>query len=102
MILAAWEVANTSMAFYHVLDLLFAPKDGGDRPNRPTGLKASDITDKQVVLTWNEATGPNPIKSYQITRDGIPVADIDASLRTWADRGWRPKPATSMQSSLST
>lgn len=86
VLLAAWEVANTSMAFYQVVDLNFAPPDGGgERPDSPTGLTADSVTDKQVSLKWNAATGPFPVTSYRITRDGILLVEIDAPSLTWSD-----------------
>ncbi|KPU59235.1 chitin binding domain protein [Pseudomonas fluorescens] len=84
--LAVWEVANTSMAFYQVIDLNFVPDEGGgERPETPTGLAAEKVTDKQVLLKWNTATGPYPIASYRISRNGTFLVDIDAPLLTFAD-----------------
>jgi chitin-binding protein len=85
VLLCVWEVADTGNAFYHVLDLDFVPSDGGERPSTPTGLMASEITDKQVALTWNAATGPSPIASYRITRNGITTVDVEASQLKWID-----------------
>ena len=86
VLLAVWEVADTPNAFYQVVDLDFVPSDGGgERPSTPTGLAAGNITDKQVVLTWNAATGPSPIADYRITRNGTTTVDIEASLLTWTD-----------------
>ncbi|VVN99809.1 lytic polysaccharide monooxygenase [Pseudomonas fluorescens] len=86
VLLAVWEVANTSMAFYQVVDLNFLPPDGGgERPSTPTGLAAGNVTDKQVVLTWNAATGPTPIAFYRLTRNGITTFDIEAPLQSWTD-----------------
>jgi chitin-binding protein len=77
-LLAIWEVADSGMGFYHLIDLDFEESDGGERPSTPTGLAASDVTAKQVVLTWNAAAGASPIASYRITRNGITNIDIDA------------------------
>ncbi|MGE8097263.1 lytic polysaccharide monooxygenase [Pseudomonas fluorescens] len=83
VLLAIYVVADTGMAFYQVIDLLFETSDGGERPDTPTGLTASDVTDKQVVLTWDKAV--TPIAKYRITRNGISIVDIDATQQTWTD-----------------
>ncbi|MEJ5061052.1 MULTISPECIES: lytic polysaccharide monooxygenase [unclassified Pseudomonas] len=91
VLLAAYVVADTGMAFYQVVDLNFAPPDGGgERPETPTGLTASNVTDKQVMLTWNEASGSHPIAFYRMTRNGITTVDIDAPLMTWIDHAVTP------------
>jgi chitin-binding protein len=90
VLLAVWEVADTGNAFYHVVDLNFVSSGGGERPTTPTGLEASDITDKQVVLTWNAATGASPIAFYRITRNGTATVDVAAPLLTWIDHAVTP------------
>jgi chitin-binding protein len=84
--LAVWEVANTSMAFYQVVDLFFVPPEGGgELPDTPTGLSAETVTDKQVVLKWNAAAGPHPIASYRISRNGGFLVEVDAPNLVFAD-----------------
>lgn len=85
VLLGVWEVANTSMAFYHVVDLNFVSGGGGERPETPTGLAAETVTDKQVQLKWNAATGPYPIASYHISRNGSFLVAIDAPQLGFAD-----------------
>lgn len=52
MLLAVWEVADSAAAFYQVVDFDFVEwEGGGGRPTTPTGLKASNITDRQIRLT---------------------------------------------------
>lgn len=88
VMLAVWEVADTPNAFYQVVDLDFLPsEEGGDRPATPAGLKASSVTDKQVVLTWKPVTGPEHIAFYRITRNGRKAFDVEAPLLTWTDTG---------------
>lgn len=92
VLLAVWEVADTSMAFYHVVDLDFLPPDeGGERPETPTGLTADMVTDKQVVLRWNAATGPFPIARYRITRNGTTTFEVDAPMLSFEDRSVSPE-----------
>jgi chitin-binding protein len=91
VMLAVWEVANTSMAFYQVVDLNFLlPDGGGERPESPTGFTAENVTDKQVSLKWNAATGLYPIKFYRITRDGDLLVEVDAPLLVWSDNSVKP------------
>lgn len=90
--LAVWEVANTSMAFYQVIDLNFLPPDGGgELPDTPTGLAAVKVTDKQVLLQWNAATGPFPIASYRILRNGSFLVHVDTPNLAFADNGVAPE-----------
>ncbi|MCK3861519.1 lytic polysaccharide monooxygenase [Pseudomonas sp. B329] len=91
VLLAIWEVADTAAAFYQVVDLDFVEREGGGgRPTTPTGLKASDITDKQVRLTWNASTGSSTIASYRITRDGSTTVDVYVPLLSWTDNSVLP------------
>lgn len=89
--LAVWEVANTSMAFYQVIDLNFVNDGGGERPDAPTGLAAEKVTDRQVQLKWNAATGPYPIASYHISRNGSFLVEVDAPLPGFADNSVTPE-----------
>lgn len=92
VLLAVWEVCDTSMAFYQVVDLDFVPPEGGgESPSVPVGLKAVSVTDKRVELGWNAAQGPAPITFYQIVRNGITSVDIEAPLLTWTDNSVAPE-----------
>jgi chitin-binding protein len=92
VMLAVWEVADTEQAFYQVVDLDFLPPDeGGDRPATPAGLKASSVTDKQVVLNWKPVTGPEHIAFYRITRNGRKAFDVAVPLLSWTDTGVEPE-----------
>jgi chitin-binding protein len=89
--LAVWEVANTSMAFYQVIDLNFLPDEGGgERPETPTGLAAKKVTDKQVTLKWNATNGPFPIAAYRVSRNGAFLVEVDAPFLTFADYSVSP------------
>lgn len=81
-LLCIWVVAETGAAFYQMIDLLF---EAGNRPDIPTGLIASNVTDAQVVLSWDAGTGPFPIVEYIVLRDGIPIATVQAPLLTSTD-----------------
>lgn len=90
VLLAVWEVADTAAAFYQVVDLDFVEQSGGTRPSTPTGLRASNVTDKQVSLAWNASSGSSSIATYRITRDGTTTIDVDASLQSWTDNSVLP------------
>lgn len=90
VLLSVWEVADTAAAFYQVVDLDFVQQEGGGRPATPTGLSASDVSDKQVRLTWNASAGSSAIATYRITRDGTTNIDVDASLLSWTDNSVLP------------
>lgn len=93
VVLAVWEIAETGNAFYQVVDLNFSNEGGGNLPGKPTGLKASAVTDKRVVLTWDAATGSLPVASYSVLRDGNPIATVHAPLLIWKDETVAPDTA---------
>lgn len=91
VLLAVWEVADTGNAFYQVIDLDFVRTDGGiEHPTTPGNLHSTYIDDKCVALSWTPSTGPYPIKTYRITRNGLTTVDIDSSLLSWSDNSVLP------------
>lgn len=82
VVMATWKIAETGNAFYQIVDLLFG---AGNRPDKPTGLTVSAVTDAEVVLTWDAGTGPDLIVEYLVIRNGIHVATVQAPLLTWID-----------------
>lgn len=85
VLLAVWEVADTPMAFYQVLDLDFVDTGSDERPTTPADLATTEVTDKQVALSWNASSGTYPIAYYRLTRNGITTVDIEAPLLNWTD-----------------
>lgn len=85
VLLAVWEVADTGNAFYHVVDLDFLPGHGDDRPSVPMGLKADEVTDKKVSLSWEPSSGAQPIECYLLSRDGIDTFVVPAPITHWDD-----------------
>jgi len=88
---AVWEIADTGAAFYHVIDLNFSGEDGGgERPVTPKNLKADDIKERSVRLSWDHSESLLPVEKYVITRDGVTTIDIPASQLSWTDTGVVP------------
>ena len=86
VLLCVWEVADTSAAFYQVVDLDFMPSDeGGERPSTPTNFKASEVSDKRVTLKWEASFGASPVEFYRITRNGEAIIDVMATELGWSD-----------------
>ncbi|MGV3345959.1 lytic polysaccharide monooxygenase [Enterobacteriaceae bacterium LUAb1] len=93
VLLAVWEVADTGNAFHQVIDLNFISEGGGDeKPSTPTGLKATEVTERSISLSWNAnpSTDPYPITAYRIVRDGTTTVDVAAPALTWTDSGVTP------------
>ncbi|HWV75578.1 MAG TPA: lytic polysaccharide monooxygenase [Pseudosphingobacterium sp.] len=91
VLFAIWEVADSGAAFYHIIDLNFSGEDGGgERPETPKNLKADEIKERRVSLSWDHSEGLLPIEKYRITRDGLSMVEIDAALSSWTDNGVLP------------
>lgn len=78
VILAVWDVADTTNAFYNVIDVnvkgnseITPPLEVA--PAQPTNVKATEITTSSLKLTWNK--GEN-VKEYNVYRDGKKVATV--------------------------
>ncbi|EOL45175.1 lytic polysaccharide monooxygenase [Enterococcus caccae] len=78
VILAVWDVADTTNAFYNVIDVNV--KGGGEitppveeTPAKPANVKASDVTTSSLKLTWNTVANA---KEYNVYRGGKKVATV--------------------------
>jgi hypothetical protein len=59
-------------------------------PAQPAGLRTSDTTATEVVLTWSEPDrGPTP-ESWVVLRDGTEVATLNGSDTTYTDAALAP------------
>lgn len=90
VVLAIWEVAETGNAFYQVVDFNFSTEDGGERPDKPTGLKRGEVSDTQVELMWDEPASSYPIAHYIVTRDGEAIANVCVPLLGFTDASVEP------------
>jgi hypothetical protein len=55
-------------------------------PTPPTLVSAIASSATEVDLTWTASTSTAGIGSYQVLRNGSPVASVPASMLTWADK----------------
>lgn len=78
VILAVWDVADTSNAFYNVIDVnlmndVTPTKDEKadiEAPTKPTEFHAKNITSNSIELSWKASTDNVGVKEYQILRNG--------------------------------
>nr|WP_245341885.1 lytic polysaccharide monooxygenase [Enterococcus rivorum] len=80
VILAVWDVADTPNAFYNVIDVNV--KSNGEvlppvevAPEKPTNVKASEVTTSSAKLTWNKV---NDAKEYNVYRNNQKVGTVGA------------------------
>ncbi len=78
VILAVWDVSNTSNAFYNVIDVNLVNNGDVDKeaPTQPNGLQATKVTSNSVELKWNSSTDNVGVKEYQVFRDGNPIGTV--------------------------
>jgi hypothetical protein len=55
-------------------------------PTAPTALRADAISATEAGLTWNDATDDVGVTSYRLFRDGSPLATVDGTTTSYADR----------------
>ena len=53
-------------------NMLTATTQANPTAQAPTGLAVTNVTNTQVVLTWNASTGADPIASYRVLRGTSP------------------------------
>jgi chitin-binding protein len=89
VLLAVWEVCDTSMAFYQVVDLNFLAPVGGGAPSTPTGLVASAVTTDMIELSWNASHGA--VSYYRIDINGTMSVDVSAPTLSQSFYGLKPE-----------
>lgn len=94
VLLAVWEVANTAMAFYQVIDLDFSEGEGepGNPPEAPTNLHVMATEATAIQLMWNASAGGN-VAHYEVYRDGGVVATVAGGTTQYTDAGLAPSTA---------
>ncbi|MBS7531209.1 lytic polysaccharide monooxygenase [Hazenella sp. IB182353] len=90
IILGVWDVADTSNAFYQVIDANISDQGTPDRtdteaPTTPTGVKTTKTESGQISLQWTAAKDNVGIQAYEIYRDGKKVGS--SSAPTFTDKG---------------
>lgn len=84
VILAVWDVADTSNAFYNVIDVNLVNNETPDTvaPSQPTGLNASKVSANSVELTWKASTDNIGVKEYQVLRSGEVIGTVPGTTFT--------------------
>lgn len=74
VILAIWDVADTTNAFYNVIDVNVSPgSSDSSAPSAPNQLVGSGATSNTVDLTWAPSTDNVGVTGYTVLRDGVSV-----------------------------
>lgn len=84
VILAVWDVADTSNAFYNVIDVNLVNNEAPDTvaPSQPTGLNASKVSANSVELTWKASNDNIGVKEYQVLRNGEVIGTVPGTTFT--------------------
>lgn len=85
VILAVWDVADTQNAFYNVIDvdLQNGPvEEDKTPPTTPNELKASNVTDKKIELSWKESADNVAVKGYEIYRNNKLIDSVNTNKFT--------------------
>lgn len=82
VILAVWDVADTTNAFYNVIDVNVTSGTGVSAPATPTGLAQIGITSSSVKIGWNPQSDA---VSYNIFRNGQNIQQVSGV--TFQDTG---------------
>lgn len=77
VILAVWDVADTSNAFYNVIDVNVKPSSGiPEKPQSPEGLKTDNVTATTSKISWNTQSN---VVEYIVYRNGERIATTEAA-----------------------
>lgn len=76
VILAVWDVADTSNAFYNVIDVNIKNSEIPLLPTKPTNVKVTNITKSTSSLSWDAQT---TAEKYNVYRDGIKVTTTNSN-----------------------
>jgi parallel beta-helix repeat protein len=56
-------------------------------PTAPANLRSTSVSASEVDLAWDAANDDVGVTTYRVKRDGAPIADVDGSTFSYADRG---------------
>lgn len=84
IILAVWDVADTSNAFYSAIDVNLVNNGEVDieAPTQPNGLHTTKVTSNSAELKWNPSSDNVGVKEYQVLRDGKVVGEVPGTAFT--------------------
>ncbi|EKZ0165455.1 carbohydrate-binding protein [Enterococcus faecalis] len=77
VILAVWDVADTSNAFYNVIDVNVKNSEIPVLPTKPTNVKVTNVTKSTASLSWDAQT---TAEKYNVYRDGVKIATVKENL----------------------
>lgn len=88
VILAVWDVADTSNAFYNTIDVdVVGGASDVVAPESPSGLAVTNVGSSTATLSWKVPAG-SAVVDYQIVRNGEVVATTTAT--SYEDRTLSP------------
>lgn len=92
VILAVWEIADTTNAFYNVIDVDFGGGNSGDTtaPTAPSGLAVAAVTSTTATLGWNASSDNVGLTGYRIYHGGNLVGSVSGSTRIYTVTGLSP------------
>lgn len=85
VILGVWNIADTTNAFYQVIDANISngstgtPEVDTKSPSEVTGLKMADRTSNSITLNWKEATDNQGVSKYTVYRNGVKVGETSTT-----------------------
>ncbi|MBK3496836.1 lytic polysaccharide monooxygenase [Viridibacillus sp. YIM B01967] len=84
VILAVWDIADTSNAFYSVIDVNLINNANPDTkaPTQPQKLHVAKVTENSVKLNWEPSTDNVGVKEYQVLRDGKVIGTVPGTTFT--------------------
>lgn len=77
IILAVWDVADTTNAFYNVIDVNVTSGTGVSAPATPTGLALVGITSTSAKISWN---AQSDAVSYNVFRNGQNIQQVNNAV----------------------
>ncbi len=89
VILAVWEISDTTNAFYNVIDVNFSGSNSVDTqaPSAPAALTSPSKTSTSVSLAWNASTDNVGVTGYQVFKGSALTATVSGSTLNYTASG---------------
>ncbi|URN93908.1 MAG: lytic polysaccharide monooxygenase [Candidatus Pristimantibacillus lignocellulolyticus] len=85
LILGVWDIWDTPMAFYQVIDANIVSSGATQGPSVPANVSAASKTDTSISLKWTASTATTGIANYEIYRNGNLVGTT--TTNSYVDQG---------------
>ncbi|MFC7304153.1 lytic polysaccharide monooxygenase [Streptomyces monticola] len=97
VILGQWEIDDTRMAFYNVMDVNVQGKgvEDTEAPSVPGDLAASNVTHNSARLDWRPSKDNVGVTGYDVYRDGTKVSTTEGT--SFTDKGLKAETAYTYQ-----